>query len=140
MLRFLALPVTLVALLACGGCFFTEGEHVRPDLPEPGAEATIAEIDAAAELKFDADRGDALERIARRYGLACEAQVHLVDTALDELSFDDHRRAVLITLIENRSFCRAAKARLLDRIDALRFAFNQKAVLDAIDRRGSLSR
>jgi hypothetical protein len=140
MIRLPALVAPLAALLACGGCFFAEGEHARPGPPESGAEATIAEIDAAVGLRFDADRSDALDRIARRYGLSCEAQVYLVDTALDELSFDDHRRAVLMALVSNRSFCRAAKARLLERIDAVRSIYNQQALLDAVDRRGSLSR
>ncbi len=144
MIHRLSIVLACVVLsAAAGGCNGNDDVtvviHDGPGRTQSSDEA-IAEIDAASKRSFDDDRTDALERIARRHGLPCRAQVYLVDTALNKLSFENSKRSVLITLIDNRSFCRAAKARILDRIEDLGFQHDQVAVLDAIDRRGSLDR
>ncbi len=102
--------------------------------------ATVAEIDAASKLHFDSTRVGALSVIAERPDLSPAAQVHLVDAAFRCLDFENSKIGILQTLIDNRAFCRAAKESILTQLDKLSFENNRKAILDAINRRGSLAR
>jgi len=99
-------------------------------------EATTAEIEAVKMLSFSKDRAEMLNQIARRPRLGPTAQVCLVDTVLDELSFENEKVEVLLALIQNPSFLPAGKSRVLKRLDALGFNKNRKLILEAINRRG----
>ena len=96
---------------------------------------TIAEIDAVGKLSFDSDREQGFERIAAREGLSAEAQVHLVEAALGRLSFDNAREDVLLTLIGNPDFSRAAERAILEKLDKLAFASSKNKILKAISDR-----
>ncbi|MHC4331644.1 MAG: hypothetical protein ACYSWW_26360, partial [Planctomycetota bacterium] len=95
----------------------------------------IAEIDAVGELSFESDRKQAYGRIAQREGLSDESQVHLVEAALDRLTFDNAKEEVLLALIANPSFCGAAEHAVLESLDKLAFESSRKKVLKAISDR-----
>ena len=119
------------------GCVVVFDEETR----EPSGPAThspddtIAEIDAVGKLPFDSDREQGYKRIAERPGLSPEAQVHLIEAALGRLSFDNAREKVLLTLIENPDFYRAAERTILEKLDKLAFPSSKKRILKAISDR-----
>ena len=119
------------------GCIVVLDDETR----EPGGpgiylpDDTIAEIDAVGKLPFDSDREQAYKRIAARQGLSAEAQVHLVEAALGRLSFDNARESVLLTLIDNPDFCRAAERTILQMLDKFAFPSSRKRILKAISDR-----
>jgi len=119
------------------GCFVIVDEQTR----EPGGpvthlpDDTIAEIDAVGKLSFDSDREQAYKRIAARQGLSAEAQVHLVEASLGRLSFDNARENVLLTLIANPDFSRAAERMILEKLDKLAFPSSKNRILKAISDR-----
>ena len=119
------------------GCIVVLDEETRgPSGPGPSfPDDTIAEIDAVGKLPFDSDREQAYKRIADREGLSPEAQVHLVEAALGRLSFDNAKEDVLLTLIENPDFSRAAERTILEKLDRLAFANSKKKILKAISDR-----
>lgn len=128
------LVVGLVSLALCvGGCTVIVGGETRGH--RGGSDATIVEIDAVGKLSFDSERKEGYERIARRQGLSPGAQVHLVEAALGKLSFDNAKEELLLTLIENPSFCGAAERKILESIDRLAFESAKKKVLKAISDR-----
>lgn len=126
-----------VSAICLGGCIVIVDEETR----EPSGSGihspddTIAEIDAVGKLSFDSDREQGYERIAARQGLSAEAQVHLVEAALGRLSFDNAKEDVLLTLIENPDFSRAAERTILEKLDRLAFANSKKKILKAISDR-----
>ena len=119
------------------GCFVIVEEETRgPGRPETHLpDDTIAEIDAVSKLPFDSDREDGYKRIAARRGLSAKAQVHLVEAALGKLSFDNAKEDVLLTLIANPDFSRAAERVILEKIDKLAFPSSKKRILKAISDR-----
>ena len=130
--------VGLIVLVIClGSCVVIVDEETRgpggPVVYSP--DDTIAEIDAVGKLPFDSDREQGYKRIAARQGLSPGAQVHLVEAALGRLSFDNAKEDVLLTLIENPDFCRAAERTILEKLDKLAFASNKKRILKAISDR-----
>ena len=66
--------------------------------------ATIAEIDAAAHLDFDAAKQQSLTQLAQRPGLTPPVQVHLVNIAYKSLTFDAAKVELLRALIANPAF------------------------------------
>ena len=128
----------LVSAICLGGCIFIVDEETRgPNRPRTYSpdDETIAEIDAVGKLSFDSDREQGYKRIAARQGLSAEAQVHLVEAALGRLSFDNAKEDVLLTLIENPNFSRAAERAILQMLDKLAFANSKKKILKAISDR-----
>jgi hypothetical protein len=99
----------------------------------------IAEIDAISALNFQSSRADALRSIARRSDLTPAAQVHLVNTTLSKLDFENSRSAVLRALIQNPSFSRAGKEAILSQLEKLSFENSRTAILKAINERGPLN-
>ena len=126
-----------VSAICIGGCVVIVDEETRGPRPHRPDDETIAEIDAVGKLSFDSDREQGYERIAARQGISAGAQVHLVEAALGRLSFDNAREDVLLTLIANPDFSRAAEQTILERLDKLAFASSKKKILKAIsDRKG----
>jgi len=124
-----------VSAICLGGCVVIVDEETRGPRPHRPDDDTIAEIDAVGKLSFDSDRKQGYERIAAREGLSAEAQVHLVEEALGRLSFDNAKEDVLLTLIENPDFSRAAELTILEKLDKLAFASSKKKILKAISDR-----
>jgi hypothetical protein len=102
-------------------------------------DSTIAEIDAVGNLPFDNDKEQAYKRIAARRGLSAEAQVHLVEAALDRLAFDNARESVLLTLIANPDFSSAAERTILEKLDKLAFPGSRNRILKSISDRKNLA-
>ncbi|OHB82987.1 MAG: hypothetical protein A2Z38_03550 [Planctomycetes bacterium RBG_19FT_COMBO_48_8] len=133
--RSLLVIVLLVSAICLGGCIVIVDEETRgpgTHLPDDG---TIAEIDAVGKLPFDSDRQQGYKRIAERQGLSPEVQVHLVEAVLGRLSFDNAKEDVLLTLIANPDFSRAAERTILDKLDKLAFANSKNKILKAISDR-----
>jgi len=121
------------------GCIVVLDEETRGP-GRPGThlpDDTIAEIDAVGKLSFDSDREQGFERIAAREGLSPDAQIHLVEAALGRLSFDNAKEDVLLTLIKNPDFSRAAERAILEKLDKLAFSSSKNKILKAIsDQKG----
>ena len=133
------LAVGLFVSAAClTGCLVIVSEETRgrdgPPVCAP-ADETIAEIDAVSKLSFDSDRKQGYKRIAERTELRADAQVYLVEAVFEKLSFDNAKEEVLLTLIGNPSFCRAAEQAILEGLDRLAFENSKKRILKAISER-----
>jgi hypothetical protein len=126
--------------ICLGGCLVIVDEETN----EPGRterysrndvshnDGVIAEIDAVGKLTFDSDREQGYKRIAARKGLSVRGQTHLVEAVFSKLSFDNAKVDVLLTLIANPDFSRAAETRILEKLDKLAFANSKKTILKAI--------
>jgi hypothetical protein len=119
-----------VSVLLVGGCFIFEDDEAYDG--GASADTTIAEIDAVGELSFGSERKDAYKRIAKREGISPVAQVYLVEAVLDNLSRDDAKQEVLLTLIKNPSFSSVAEHEILNDIDQLAFESTKQEILEAI--------
>ena len=126
-----------VSAIFASGCVVVVNEETREprERAHLPADQTIAEIDAVSKLAFESDRKQGCKRIAQREGLSAKAQVHLVETALGKLAFDNGKEEVLLTLIENPSFCHAAEQAILEDLNRLAFESSKKKILEAISRR-----
>src|SRR5258708_7660991 len=60
--------------------------------------ATIAEIDAAAQLSFENNKMAHFSQLAGRANLSPEAQAHLVEMVFKHLSFENNQLQVLLKL------------------------------------------
>jgi hypothetical protein len=94
---------------------------------------SIEEINAVSKINFESNKTNAYARIASRTDLSEAAQVHLVKAAFDNLSFDDSRSTVLLSLIENPFFCPAAEKAILKRLDGLSFEKTRDNILMAVN-------
>lgn len=127
-----------VSAVCLAGCLVIVSEETRGQDGQPvcaPADETIAEIDAVSKLSFDSDRKQGYKRIAERAELSADAQVYLVEAVFEKLSFDNAKEEVILTLIENPSFCSAAERAILERLDRLAFEDNKKKILKAISER-----
>jgi hypothetical protein len=129
--------------ICLGGCLVIVDEETNePGRPERSSrnnashnDGVIAEIDAVGKLTFDSDREQGHKRIAARKGLSVRGQTHLVEAVFSKLSFDNAKVEVLLTLIANPGFSRAAERTILEKIDKLAFPISKKTVLKAISDR-----
>ena len=116
---------------------------VVPSIPTapmgPSESATIAEIDAAARLSFDAGRKESLSQVAERPGLSPVVQVHLVNVAYRALSFDSAKVELLRRLIANPAFSDAARQAIVTQLNHLSFDSNRQEILRQLNQRVSNS-
>lgn len=134
----LAVIVT-VFVLVLSGCVITVGggDSSQGRHPRRGSDAaTLAEIDAAANLTFNDDKEKAFIRIASRPYLSGQAQAYLAQKAMKSLVFDDSKRDVLLALVNNPYFVAEGKEAVLENLDSLAFNSSRNQVLEAINRRG----
>jgi hypothetical protein len=96
---------------------------------------TIARIDAVDKLKFERDRRREYKKIAGRDGISPDAQVYLVKTVFDKLTFENAKEEVLLALIKNPSFCDSGEKTILDSLDKLAFESSKQKILKAISER-----
>ena len=97
--------------------------------------ATIAEIDAAAQLSFENNKLAQFNQLAGRGTLSPAAQAHLVEMTFQHLSFENNVMQVLLKLIGNPSFSSAAKTRILKDLSRISFENNKQQLLDAMGKR-----
>lgn len=137
MKRNVLVSALLLGMACANGCLVVHTETrgpARATEVEP-EDATIREIDAIGNLAFDDDRKRGYKRIAERDELGDGAQVYLIEAVFKRLAFEDAKVDVLLALVGNPSFGRAAEAALLDRLDRLAFESNKNKILDAINER-----
>lgn len=123
-------------LICMAGCVVVGSQPVPQPLPED--KTVIAEIDAAGALMFDDAKARAFSDIATRSFLSADAQVHLVNRAMDSLMFDNAKQQVLLKLIDNPYFVQEGKKAVLDHLDEFMFDSARQAILQAISRRGRI--
>lgn len=126
------------------GCVIAVGNKNAKDTPqpavvvvasEPGDQATLAEINAAAGLSFENARTDALRAIAQRPNLTPACQVQLANQVFKKLDFDNDKVAVLVPLVHNPAFSPPAKQTIMAQLNKLGFDKDRQAVLQAVNER-----
>jgi hypothetical protein len=126
------------------GCVIAVGNKNAKDTPqpamvvvasEPGDQATLAEINAAAGLSFENARTDALRAIAQRPNLTPACQVQLANQVFKKLDFDNDKVAVLVPLVHNPAFSPPAKQTIMAQLNKLSFDKDRQAVLQAVNER-----
>jgi hypothetical protein len=96
---------------------------------------TIVRIDAVDKLKFEQDKRLRYKKIAQNQGISPDAQVYLVKTVFNKLTFENAKEEVLLALIRNPVFCDSAEKAVLDRLDKLAFESSKMKILKAISER-----
>jgi hypothetical protein len=137
----LALAATL--LVGCVG--ISIGNKNAKDAPpppavvvvasEPGDQATLAEINAAAGLNFENARTDALRTIAQRPNLTPACQVQLANQVFKKIDMNNDKVAVLVTLINNPAFSPPAKQTIMAQLSKLSFDNDRQTILKAVNER-----
>ena len=102
---------------------------------DPGDQATLAEINAAAGLTFENARTDALRTIAQRSSLTPACQVQLANQAFKRLDMDNDKVGVLVTLIHNPAFSPPAKQTIMAQLNKLSFDKDRQTILQAVNER-----
>ncbi len=96
---------------------------------------TITKIDAIDKLKFDRDKRQGYKKIAGRAGISPDAQVYLVKTVFDKLTFENAKEEVLLALIKNPGFCSSGEKAVLESLDKLAFESSKQKILKALSER-----
>ncbi len=133
------LAIGLLFIVVClHGCVVVvdeEERHSRQPSRHQPPDGTIAEIDAVGKLVLESHKRDAYEKIAGRDYLGPEAQIHLIQAVFDKLVLESSKENVLLTLINNPSFCPAGERAILDRLDKLALESDKRNILNAISQR-----
>ena len=134
--RFLLANLIIIIVVCMQGCVVVVEEGQLPQEPlrkKLSSNETVIEIDAIGKLAFDNSRRDGFKRIAQREGLHPEAQVHLIRAAFQKLAFENSRKEILLTLINNPSFCSDAKIEILENLNKMAFDNSKEEILKAIN-------
>ena len=127
----------LMILVVCiQGCEIVVDDGQWPHEPQQNnivSDETIIEIDAIGKLAFDNSRRDGFKRIAQREDISPEAQVHLIRAAFKKLSFENSKKEILLTLINNPNFCSTAEIEILESLEKLAFNNSKEEILKAIN-------
>ena len=140
-MKTLILTLTLAGLLAgTTGCVVAIGASKSESQPPPqvltsSEAATIAEIDAASKLSFDAAKLTALIQITRLSDLSPAVQLRLVEAAYKRLSFADSKVALLREIIISPNFCDATRQAIVTQLQMLPFDANKQEVLNELNRK-----
>ena len=132
----------MCAVLPMTGCVIVaDGDEVKEGWIADSSrkveiEATMAEIDAVADLKSDSAKYEAFKVIATRDTLPPKAQAHLVKPVIEKLYAPADKMDVLLTLIANPAFSNTAKKELLAHLKRIEPEQNRLAILKAINTRG----
>jgi len=146
----LTLLVTAALGLSLGCVDISIGSHrstppspppVPAPMPPPVTNAddaaTVAEVDAASRLSFDAGRLETLCAIAQRRGLSPTVQVHLINVGYRCLSFDSSKQVLLQKIIANPAFGPAARQAVVSQLNCLAFDSTRQAILHEVNQRQS---
>lgn len=138
----------LAGLVGVSGCVVSVGSRVQSPPPpptfsppltvvvsDPGQAATIAEIDAGAQLNMDSSRTHTLAQIADRPNLDTPVQVHLINTAYRCLSFESSKVQVLQKMIARPDFCDATRHAIVSQLGQLGFESSKQDLLNRINQR-----
>ena len=139
--RFLTLTLTS---LTFSGCVVSVGSRVNSTPPasppevivaDAGQAATIAEIDAAAQLNIDSARTHNFVMIAERSNLDPAIQVHLINKTYHCLSFESSKVLVLQKVIARPDFCDSTRHAIVKQLNKLSFDSNRQVILNQINDR-----
>jgi hypothetical protein len=100
---------------------------------------TIARIDAVDKLRFERDKRQEYKKIAGRDGISPYAQVYLVKTVFNKLTFENAKEEVLLELIKNPSFSSAGEEAILESLDKLVFESCKQKIIKALSQRKILN-
>ena len=131
------------------GCVISIGSRVQappptpPPVPppppvvvtDPGQAATVAEIDAAAQLSMDSARAQALGQLAERPALGPPVLVHLVNVSYRVLSFESSKVQVLSKVIARSDFCDPVRNAIVSQLSLLSLDSNRQQLLNQINAR-----
>lgn len=131
-LLLIALFMTVVCLQ---GCVVIDVEETSTPV-NAAKDDMMMEIDAVENLSFEGGRLEAYKKIAEREGLDANTQTYLIDAVFEKLNFENSKEDVLLTLINNPSFCSAGKRAILDNLNELAFENTKQNILNAISERG----
>ena len=130
--------------VSAGLLYFSRARSQPPEVRAESVEAadasdnaTLAEIDAAAQLNFEQNRVPLFNQIAARPNLTADAQLHLVEAIFKNLNFENNQLEVLLKLVANPSFSPSAKEKILKNLNRLNLENHKQSLLDAINRRES---
>jgi hypothetical protein len=143
------LSVLGLVLLISGlvGCVISIGSRVQAPPPapapppppvvvtDPGQAATIAEIDAAAQLNMDTAKAQALGQLAERPALGPPVLVHLVNVTYRTLSFENSKVQMLSKVIARPDFCDPVRNAIVSQLNLLSFDSNRQHLLNQINTR-----
>ncbi|AQT67711.1 hypothetical protein STSP2_00859 [Anaerohalosphaera lusitana] len=137
MRRMVLVVFCVVTMLCSAGCMdkiLAWNEDTTTDLLGRKADlvATLAEIDAVADLKSDDGKYKGFMVIAKRPGLEIPAQERLIKRVYEELYFDDAKGDVLVTLVENTNFSHEAKREIMVGLNNIESEEEKIRVLDAV--------
>lgn len=134
----------LVCAFGLSGCVISVGSRVQappPPAPPPvvitdsGDAATVAEINAAAQLNMDSSKTQTLAQIAERPNLSPPVQVHLINTAYRSLGFESSKVQVLQKMIARADFCDVTRQAIVSQLGTLGFESNKQDLLNRINQR-----
>lgn len=100
---------------------------------------TITRIDAVDKLRFERDKRQEYKKIADRDGISPDAQVYLVKTVFNKLTFENAKEEVLLELIKNPSFSIAGEEAILESLDKLVFESCKQKIIKALSQRKILN-
>jgi hypothetical protein len=128
--------ILLILIVCIQGCVIVVDGDQWPQKSQQNnivSDETITEIDAIGKLAFDNSRREGFKRVAQRENISPEAQVHLIRATFKKLSFENSKKEILLTLINNPNFCSAAEIEILESLDKLAFNNSKEEILKAID-------
>lgn len=139
----------MIALTAgLTGCVVSIGSRVQPPPPapapplpppvvvaDPGQAATLAEIDAAAQLNLDSAKAQALGQIAERPALSPPVLVHLVNVSYRAISLESSKVQVLNQVIARPDFCDPVRNAIVSQLTLLSLDSNRQYMLHQINAR-----
>lgn len=132
--------------LGLTGCVISIGSHRVPPppfQPAPAAvvvtdaaeAATLAEINAAAQLNMESSRAQSLTQLASRPGLSVPLQVHLVNTTYRNMNMESSKVALLSVLIDRPDFGDATRQAIVSQLQSLNMDSSRQNILQQINRR-----
>lgn len=142
------LVLVLLTLTLNTGCVVSIGGRSHAPVPpapppapppvvvtNPADAATVAEIDAAAQLNMDSARTQALSQIAGRPSLGVPVQVHLINVTYRCLNFESSKMQVLQQIIARPDFSDGTRHAIVSQLNSLSFDSNRQAILGQINSR-----
>lgn len=133
------LILTCVVFLASGCLIINGGKKCSPsEIIGCDQDPIIEEINAVGKLSMSSDREKFYTQIAKRDPLCQSGQVALVKAAYRNLHMSNSKVDLMLTLIDNPSFCPAAKSAILNDLNKLHMESDKVKILDAMAKRGTL--
>jgi hypothetical protein len=146
MKRIPALLGLLVLATGLVGCVVSIGSRVQPTPPapvpappvvvaDPGQAATVAEIDAAAQLNLDSAKAQTLGQIAERPALSPPVLVHLVNVTYRAVNLETSKVHVLTKVIARPDFSDPVRNAIVTQLNLLNLDANRQNLLNQVNTR-----